>query len=136
MGKYKECKYKCTLKLGGLTLDFDSIKIGSMSTMIQLCKNKKVIATFFSDVNHLKCIDSSYEIYRDYTLEPISPRVPKNVITFTEASKMWGLSESTLRMAVKRNKLCEDYDYRKSGKVFLTTIETLKKIYGEPNNID
>ena len=56
----------------------------------------------------------------------------KTVLTFAEASHRWGLNDSTLRKLVNTNKLQENIDYRKSGKVWLITEEAMFKIYGEP----
>ena len=55
----------------------------------------------------------------------------KTVLTFAEASYRWGLNDSTLRKLVNTNKLQENIDYRKSGKVWLITEEAMFKIYGE-----
>ena len=56
----------------------------------------------------------------------------KTVLTFAEASHRWGLNDSTLRKLVNTNKLHENIDYRKSGKVWLITEEAMLKVYGEP----
>lgn len=56
------------------------------------------------------------------------------VMTFAEASKKWRLSDSTLRKLVKTDKLEENIDYRKSGKVWLITENAMNKIYGEISN--
>lgn len=56
------------------------------------------------------------------------------VMAFSEASEIWGLGESTLRTAVRTDKLIEGVDYRKSGKVWLITKEAMKRVYGEPKN--
>lgn len=55
----------------------------------------------------------------------------KDILTFTEASEEWGLDSSTLRKVVKTNKLTENIDYRKSGKVWLITREAMIKLYGD-----
>jgi len=54
------------------------------------------------------------------------------VMTFKEASEKWGKSDSTLRMAVRTDKLKEGIDYRKSGNVWLITKSAMIKIYGDP----
>lgn len=60
-----------------------------------------------------------------------------NVMTLSEASKRWGLNDSTLRKLVKTDKLIENIDYRKSGNVWLISENSMRKIYGGPkeNNI-
>ena len=60
----------------------------------------------------------------------------KTVLTFAEASHRWGLNDSTLRKLVNTNKLQENIDYRKSGKVWLITKSAMIKLYGEPKNKD
>lgn len=53
------------------------------------------------------------------------------IITFSEATEKWQLSDSTLRKLVKTNKIKENIDYRKSGKVWLITRSAMEKIYGK-----
>lgn len=56
----------------------------------------------------------------------------ENVLTFTEASKTWGLSDSTLRKLVLTNKLTNGIDYRKSAGTWLITRDAMKRLYGPP----
>lgn len=58
-----------------------------------------------------------------------------DVMTFKEATKKWGLGESTLRSTVRFNRLREGHDYRKSGKVWLITSDAMLKLYGRPKSI-
>ncbi|NFM32664.1 helix-turn-helix domain-containing protein [Clostridium botulinum] len=53
------------------------------------------------------------------------------VMTFAEASKKWGLGESTLRSAIHSDRFIENIDYKKSGKVWLITKEAMERVYGE-----
>ena len=53
------------------------------------------------------------------------------VMTFSEASEKWGISISTLRMMARTNRAIEGVDIRKSGKVWLITIDAMKRLYGE-----
>jgi len=55
-----------------------------------------------------------------------------SVMTFSEATERWGLGESTLRAMVRDNRLEENRDYRKSGKVWLITDVAMIKLYGVP----
>lgn len=57
-----------------------------------------------------------------------------DVMTFSEASEKWGLSDSTLRKLVTTDKLKEGIDYRKSGNVWIITTEAMENVYGEPKN--
>lgn len=66
----------------------------------------------------------------DTVLSIYEPSIDEKIMTFSEACERWGLSESTLRMAVKRGTLKEGKDYRKSGKVWLITKKAMKEKYG------
>lgn len=57
------------------------------------------------------------------------------VMTFAEATKLWGLSESTLRSSTRTKKLIEGVDFRKSGKVWLITREAMIRVYGNLQNV-
>lgn len=59
-----------------------------------------------------------------------------DIMTFPEASKIWGLGESTLRSVVKQDRLKEGIDYRKSGSSWLITKAAMIKLYGEPSGKD
>lgn len=56
------------------------------------------------------------------------------IMTFSEATSRWNLADSTLRKLVTTDKIKENVDYRKSGKVWLITEEAMIKIYGEPQS--
>lgn len=58
-------------------------------------------------------------------------KILDEVMTTSEACTRWGLSESTLRNAIRYNRLKEDVEYRKSGKVWLITKEAMLRLYGE-----
>lgn len=54
------------------------------------------------------------------------------VLTFSEAAEKWGLANgNTLRKAVERNRF-QPGEVRKSGDVWLTTYDAMKRLYGEP----
>lgn len=53
------------------------------------------------------------------------------VMTFSEAAERWNISMSTLRMMARTNRAIEGVDIRKSGKVWLITIDAMKRLYGE-----
>ena len=59
----------------------------------------------------------------------------KQVMTFPEACKRWGLGESTLRKAARSGRFLED-ELRKSEKTWLVTRSGMERLYGkEPKNI-
>ena len=59
----------------------------------------------------------------------------KQVMTFPEACKRWGLGESTLRKAARSGRFLED-ELRKSEKTWLVTRSGMERLYGkEPKKI-
>lgn len=67
-----------------------------------------------------------------YSNRTLKRSILVEVMTFAEATEKWGLADSTLRKLVNTDKLKEDIDYRKSGKVWIITEDAMLKIYGEP----
>ena len=55
-----------------------------------------------------------------------------DIVSFTDASKIWGLSESTLRKAVSYGKFTNGADICKYGKQWLITMTAMRREYGEP----
>ena len=54
------------------------------------------------------------------------------LLSFAEATSLWGLNESTLRKAVVYGKLVQDVDCKKFGKQWVVTKEAMIREYGEP----
>ena len=54
------------------------------------------------------------------------------LMSFADASELWGLSESTLRKAVSYGKIVAGVDARKYGKQWIITYEAMVREYGEP----
>lgn len=54
------------------------------------------------------------------------------LISFADASELWGLSESTLRKAISYRKIVSGVDARKYGKQWIITREAMSREYGEP----
>lgn len=54
------------------------------------------------------------------------------LMSFADASGLWGLSESTLRKAVSYGKIVSGIDARKFGKQWIVSIDAMKREYGEP----
>ena len=55
-----------------------------------------------------------------------------NLIALSDATKIWGLKESTLRKAISYGKLINGVDVMKFGKQWIVTIDEMKREYGEP----
>lgn len=54
------------------------------------------------------------------------------LMSFSDATTLWGLNESTLRKAIVYGKLVEGVDVCKFGKQWVISIEAMKREYGEP----
>lgn len=54
------------------------------------------------------------------------------LMSFADASSLWGLSESTLRKAVVYGKIVPGLDARKYGKQWIVSRESMVREYGEP----
>jgi hypothetical protein len=54
------------------------------------------------------------------------------LMSFSDASELWGLSESTLRKAVSYGKIVPGVDARKYGKQWIVTRESMEREYGAP----
>ena len=54
------------------------------------------------------------------------------LLSFREATDLWGLNESTLRKAIVYGKLKPDIDCKKFGKQWVVTKSAMLREYGEP----
>lgn len=54
------------------------------------------------------------------------------LISFSDATNLWGLNESTLRKAVAYGKLKEGIDVKKFGKQWVVTFDAMQREYGDP----
>jgi len=52
------------------------------------------------------------------------------LMSFSDATEMWGLNESTLRKAISYGKLINGVDVCKYGKQWVVSIEAMKREYG------
>lgn len=55
-----------------------------------------------------------------------------NLMSFADATDLWGLGESTLRKAVSYGKLIDGVDVRKFGKQWIVSLDAMRREYGEP----
>lgn len=55
----------------------------------------------------------------------------KDLLSFKEATDLWGLNESTLRKAVSYKKLIENVDCKKFGKQWIVTRQAMEREYGK-----
>ena len=54
------------------------------------------------------------------------------LMSFADASELWGLNESTLRKAVAYGKITPGIDARKYGKQWIVTADAMQREYGQP----
>lgn len=54
------------------------------------------------------------------------------LMSFSDASELWGLSESTLRKAGAYGKIVPRVDARKYGKQWIVNRDAMTREYGEP----
>lgn len=55
-----------------------------------------------------------------------------DLISFSDATKIWSLSESTLRKAIQYKKLIDGVDARKFGNQWIVSTKAMKRLYGIP----
>lgn len=54
------------------------------------------------------------------------------LMSFNDATTLWGLNESTLRKAISYGKLVNGIDVCKFGKQWIISMDAMKREYGEP----
>lgn len=55
----------------------------------------------------------------------------EGLLSFADASKLWGLKDSTLRKALQYGKFKENIDCKKFGRDWIVTIEAMERVYGK-----
>ena len=58
------------------------------------------------------------------------------LMSFNDATTLWGLNESTLRKAITYGKLVKGVDVCKFGKQWIISMDAMKREYGEPKEKD
>ena len=56
----------------------------------------------------------------------------EGLISFKDACILYGLNESTLRKAVSTGRLVDGIDCKRLGNQWITTLDVMKRLYGEP----
>ncbi|MEG0775465.1 helix-turn-helix domain-containing protein [Clostridium sp.] len=101
----------------------DIVKLSKAEILSYLNQDYYVYLVSYKDIRIEKEIETLEELL-DYSL-----------MTFKEATELWGLGESTLRSVVKSERLIENIDYRKSGSTWLITENAMRKLYRDRNGI-
>ena len=105
----------------------------SFSTFLATSLAKIVICS--SDILSGFTIKSSfidYHCYENIYYSPSSFSVIEEIYTVNEAAEKWGMSEGTLRNAIKTDKFIEKVEWRKAGRITLISEKAMKRVYGEP----
>lgn len=55
-----------------------------------------------------------------------------DLMSFGDATELWGLNESTLRKAIAYGRLVNGVDVCKYGKQWIITMDAMRREYGEP----
>lgn len=58
------------------------------------------------------------------------------LMSFSDATLIWGLNESTLRKAISYGKLINGIDVCKYGKQWVVSIKAMEREYGTPKDIE
>ena len=58
------------------------------------------------------------------------------LMSFNDATTLWGLNESTLRKAITYGKLVNGVDVCKFGKQWIISMDAMKREYGDPKEKD
>ncbi|HEY9059368.1 MULTISPECIES: helix-turn-helix domain-containing protein [Pseudobacteroides] len=126
MGKRQKIS-EIVVKVGD-KLTINNINNRSISGEVNAIKEDGYQAIMFESVS-----DSNFKVHHveiNATQGPSCPSIISEVLTFSEAAEIWGIDPSTLRHKVTGEKLIEGVDYRKSGKVWLITMNAMEKLYG------
>lgn len=78
-------------------------------------------------------LDLSCDELWDHGVEVQTPF--DGLMSFSDASELWGLSESALRKAVSYGKIAPGVDARKFGKQWVVTRDAMYREYGDPERM-
>ena len=95
--------------------------------IINIEKYKKILSGFT-----IKSSFIDYHCYENIYYSPSSFSVIEEIYTVNEAAEKWGMSEGTLRNAIKTDKFIEKVEWRKAGRITLISEKAMKRVYGEP----
>ena len=76
------------------------------------------------------CVEVDHDELWDNGVEVATPF--DGLMSFSDASELWGLSESTLRKAIAYGKIVPGVDARKYGKQWVVNRDAMVREYGEP----
>lgn len=115
------------------TLDDSTIDVSSENVEVTyLCDDIEELERFKKHDN-IKSINNLEVIFLGVvnTYKVTFNNVLADVLTSNEAAELYGVTEGTLRSAMKSGKLKFGTDYRKAGRITLITKEAMKKKYSK-----
>lgn len=130
-------KFIIKITLGSLNLD-KAKEIDKIKDKITLTQLKSLIDKYSLNIvneddgyirTHYIKTRTNFDGRRSVGIEAYKKDLSE-IMTFTEAAAKWNIDSSTLRKLVTTDKLKENIDYRKSGKVWLITKNAMERIYG------
>ncbi len=138
--KVKEVTPLSDLKLAvqfvnGTTKVYDAAPLMERFDVFKALENEELFGSVEVDVGGYGIvwnddIDLSCDELWDNGIERRTPF--DGLMSFSDASELWGLSESTLRKAVSYGKIVPGVDARKYGKQWIVSREAMEREYGEP----
>ena len=95
-----------------------------------LLERLKPFRAFVNEPEWNDAIDLSCDELYDNGVKVDSPF--DNLMSFGDATQLWGLNESTLRKAISYGKLINGQDVCKFGKQWVISAEAMRREYGTP----
>lgn len=119
----------------GVTKDYDVTPLLSRFEPFQALRQPELFLSARVDVGGYGVvwnddIDLSCDELWDNGVELETPF--DGLMSFADASELWGLSESALRKAVSYGKIVPGVDARKYGKQWIVTRDAMQREYGDP----
>lgn len=119
----------------GVTKDYDVAPLLSRFEPFQALRQPELFLNARVDVGGYGVvwdddIDLSCDELWDNGVELETPF--DGLMSFADASELWGLSESALRKAVSYGKIVPGVDARKYGKQWIVTRDAMQREYGDP----
>lgn len=123
----------------GVTKLYDVNPLKTQFPVFELLEDEKVFGSVAVDQGGYGIIwsddlDLSCDELWDKGVEVKTPF--DGLMSFSDASELWGLSESTLRKAISYGKIVAGVDARKYGKQWIVTREAMDREYGASLSAD
>lgn len=125
----------CVLFLDGTTKTYDTCPLPAEIREFEALKDEALFSSVQVDaggygVSWNDDLDLSSEELWENGKTQVTPF--DGLMSFSDASELWGLSESTLRKAISYGKIISGVDARKYGKQWVVTKQAMEREYGDP----